>query len=168
MKFLKNKQVPKALKKINEIEFKSDYIGFNGRLEKDGNPYIYLSKPEDCIEGQKDKNSFVGFKKAFVVADYPLSGEFVFEIVSTKRSGFTKKQLCEEIVEIYNFIYDTEDDTSKKKATPIEKRKGLLNRDFTEGMFGIWGHDLGDLCLGGIDVYKDSQNDIYIKLGIDS
>lgn len=40
----------------------------------------------------------------------------------------------------------------------------MLNRNFIDGKFGIWGHDIGDLVLVDASVSKKNV----ISLGVDS
>ena len=168
MKFLKDAISPNKLKKVKEILFSYDYED-NDEEENIYCPYIHLANYEEDVEKQKDKNDIVlDCQEAFVVADYPLSGEFIFKASTRSKKGFTKKALIKEIGKIYNYIYATENDSSNVKVVPFNNRKGLLNRNATDGDFGIWGHDLGDLDLGGIDVYLDKEGNYFLELGIDS
>ena len=168
MKFLKNGTIPKKLKKIKEILFSYDYED-NDDDENIYCPYIHLENYEEDIEKQEDKNDIaLTCQEAFVVARYPLSREFIFKVSTRSKKGFTKKALIKEIGKIYSYIYETEDNSSNVEVVPFDERETLLNRNSTDGIFGIWGHDLGDLDLGGIDVYTDKDGNYYLRLGIDS
>lgn len=169
MKFLKNAQKPKKLKKAGkEITFSSKYEDYDYGGDNE-NPYIYLASYEESIACQKNKNEIVlKSNKAIVVATYPLNGEFLFEISTKNKNGFTRKAIAKEIGKIYEYIYETEDKSSNEKVVPFDDRGTLMNRNETDGIFGIWGHDLGDLCLGGIYVYMDTDGNYYLTLGIDS
>jgi hypothetical protein len=82
--------------------------------------------------------------------------------------GFTKKQLILEISNKYNEIYNEEEKTAKTKTIPLDKREGLINRNQTNGKYGIWGHNIGDLDLSSIEVYKTRDGRIQIILVIES
>ena len=68
----------------------------------------------------------------------------------------------------YNEVYAEEEKTANTKTIPIDKRTGLINRNETDGKYGIWGHDLSDLDLSGIEVYKTKDEKINIILLIES
>lgn len=65
-------------------------------------------------------------------------------------------------------MYDEEENTSKTKTVPVKQRQGLLNRNETNGKYGIWGHDLSDLDLTSMDVYENEEGTIFLDLDIDS
>jgi len=46
----------------------------------------------------------------------------------------------------YNIVYQIEEQTSGGDPGNIE---GMFNRNTSEGMFGIWGHRIGDLLYNG-------------------
>lgn len=54
------------------------------------------------------------------------------------------------------------------KTVPLEQRKRLLNRNRTDGTYGIRGHDLSDLDLHTAEVYRTASGRWLLELGIDS
>jgi len=68
----------------------------------------------------------------------------------------------------YHEIYDEEERTAATKTIPMAQRKTLANRNETDGKYGIWGHDLSDLMLDTIDVYKNDKGKIFLQLSIES
>ena len=40
--------------------------------------------------------------------------------------------------------------------------QGMLNRESSDGPYGIWGHDIGDLVLGGVTDNGDGTFDLSI------
>lgn len=73
--------------------------------------------------------------------DYPLRvrPRFTFK----KEGGFSKSAFADAVSDGYERIYKEEDETKTVSAEP----KGMiLNRSTTDGTYGIWGHDLADLC----------------------
>lgn len=51
-------------------------------------------------------------------------------------------------MQLYRRIYDEE----TRSMTNLKPSGTLLNRGFSNGKYGIWGHDLGDLDMHA--VYK--------------
>lgn len=72
------------------------------------------------------------------------------------KDGFNMRGLCEEICNTYRMIYDTEKGTSSINA---DKIPGMLNRNITDGMYGIWGHDIDDLVIEGISITRLADQD---------
>ena len=104
--------------------------------------------------------------KVILIIDYPLTKEARFEL--TSNNGFTREQLVKQISEKYHQIYQEEETTATTKTIPADKRTTLYNRNQTDGKHGIWGHDLADLALDHILVYKSPNGDILLSLDIDS
>ncbi len=86
--------------------------------------------------------------------DYPLKTKFTFNFKNDK--GFTRKQLVNHIVETYKLIYREEEETiQNQKIIPPKERGPMLNRNETDGKYGIFGHDIEDLWLEGMTYDKD-------------
>lgn len=98
-------------------------------------------------------------KEYTLIIDYPLKNAAKFKIKTGKR-GFTRSKLVATVIKYYKKVYQIEDSTSNILPGKIP---GMLNRNITNGMFGIWGHDIGDLIL--VDCLV-SRGKIY--LGVDS
>ena len=92
--------------------------------------------------------------------DYPLTESAIFKFNSSPK-GTTRHQLSEKIRKCYKKVYEDEDKSVGHKTSNI---KGMFNRDFSDGKYGIWGHDIGDLVLVDADVSKKNV----ITLGVDS
>jgi hypothetical protein len=131
-------------------------------------PWISIENPEKDIDKLIDAEKIV-IKNAEITLniDYPLNNPASFILKSTQNS-FTKKQLVLEISKKYHEIYNEEENSAKQKTIPADKREGLINRNQTDGKYGIWGHDIGDLDLSAIEVYKTKDGKIQIVLGIES
>ena len=78
-----------------------------------------------------------------LVITYPLSNPFR-KIVDVEAKGMTRRELVNLIVKCYKKIYADED---KAVGRETENIPGMLNRQTSEGPYGIWGHCLGDLIL---------------------
>ncbi|KAI5480819.1 hypothetical protein MNV49_007229 [Pseudohyphozyma bogoriensis] len=80
--------------------------------------------------------------------------------------GFTREEIVKGVVEMYTRVYKVEDET--KTVSPSLHRVGnviSLNRPATDGKYGIWMHDLADLCLHSA-TYDESTKEMF--LGLDS
>ena len=97
--------------------------------------------------------------------NYPFSGTFTFEFKADTSEGFTLEHLIDSICRKYKEMYDEENSTVQ--VSTIDERLargGLINREETNGKFGIWGHDLYDLYLEGIR-YDLSKNIVRLSVG---
>ena len=107
------------------------------------------------------------YSSCILIIDYPLTRSAKFEL-KTQSNGFSRKQLIQEISDKYHLVYRQEDSTTLVKVIPSEKRENLINRNQTSGKYGIWGHDLADLDLSTIQVYKNEKGKIYLILEVES
>ena len=149
-------QIDFKVKTDNLTDFKEGFI-----------PWIELEHSDKDIKQLIDKDEVViSYNKVILIIDYPLTKECRFELASN--NGFTREQLVKQISEKYHQLYQEEEETATTKTIPIDKRTTVYNRNQTDGKYGIWGHDLGDLALDHILVYKSSNGDILLSLDIDS
>lgn len=99
-----------------------------------------------------------------LIIDYPLQNPYTQEIKTSKK-GMTLREVLNIAVDAYKKIYKEEKKTSKLKEESIaERNKGktrLQNRASTDGIYGIWGHDLSDLTITNIIV---KGNKIYLSV----
>ena len=131
-------------------------------------PWINIEKPENQINRLIDADKVViTYSEVTLVIDYPLNKPAEF-ILKSSGKGFTKKQLVFEISKKYHEIYEAEESSAKTKTIPLEKRKGLINRNETNGKYGICCHDIGDLDLSSAQVYKTENGKIQIVLEVES
>jgi len=131
-------------------------------------PYISLENPDSEIDRLVEPDELVvPYKVVTLVIDYPLDNAATFEVRSTG-DGFTRRQLAKAISEKYHLIYKEEEASAIKKVINQDKREGVINRNDTDGKYGIWGHDLSDLDLSTIEVYRGKDDKIYLSLQIES
>lgn len=104
--------------------------------------------------------------KAQVLIDYPLDNPIPLILVSDSET-FSRWQLIDEIGKKYEEIYLEEEASAEIKTLPMNERR-IMNRNQTDGKYGIWGHDLGDLAISLIEVRKDSNDVINLWLGMES
>ncbi|MEP7377531.1 MAG: hypothetical protein ABI675_29270 [Chitinophagaceae bacterium] len=143
---------------------------------KDGNkedfddgirPWIDINQPEKDLPNLIDsKEIVISEDTVTIIIDYPLTNEFRFDLSST--NGFTREELVNEICKNYFKLYEEEERTATIKTVSLEKRKKIYNRNETNGKYGIWGHDISDLALSEIVVYKTSDGKITLTLNMES
>lgn len=129
-------------------------------------PWISIENPESEMDRLIDSNEIViPYSEITIIIDYPLNKPTSFVLTNSK-NGFTKKELILEISKKYHEIFTVEETTATIKTIPPDKRKKIMNRNETNGNFGIWGHDIGDLDLSSIEVYKSESGKIQIILDV--
>lgn len=130
-------------------------------------PWISIDSPKTELLRLKGADEIVlPYRKVTLVIDYPLTTVARFEL-STTADGFTRRQLVLAISEKYHQLYKEEEASATIKTQPMEKRS-IMNRNETNGKYGICCHDLSDLDLGSIDVSKDASGTIFLSLGVES
>lgn len=90
---------------------------------------------------------------------------YPFKVVVKEEIKFkTLHDLISEIRKTYHRIYSKEAETMKtlKKKNPM-----LINRGISDGMFGIWGHDIYDLRIESIRIVK-GENKPLVDVSIGS
>jgi hypothetical protein len=85
------------------------------------------------------------YQEIAVVYTYPLSQ--LCEKKFTRSGGFHKHVLLTAIQQGYHDIY-TEEHAAVGDPGHVP---GMLNRARSNGPHGIWGHDIGDLVLEGVE-----------------
>ena len=128
-----------------------EYYDTEEGWEDDAKEYSKIS-PKDVV---LDSN-----KEIILTNHYPLTTPCTVKFKSVKR-GMTRQALINKIVKLYRKVYQVEDSTTKTKAGFIP---GMLNRNSTNGKFGIWGHSIGDLVLCDAHVTKNGK----MTVGVDS
>jgi len=130
-------------------------------------PYIQIEKPKEEISKLIGRNEIViNDTEVDLIIDYPLDIPFIGILKSEK--GFTRGMLIQEISNRYREIYNEEENTATIKTIPIDKRTEMYNRNQTDGKYGIWGHDIADLVLADILIYKSFNGRITLILEIES
>ena len=132
-------------------------------------PWVPIKNPEKFIADLIDKDKIVVKQNdAVLVIDYPLENPIEIEIKSEDSNGFKKSELIEIISREYKRIYQEEEDSAQIKTIPKNERKGVINRNKTNGKYGIWGHDIDDLVLSAIIVKKTKNGKIILELDVES
>lgn len=133
-------------------------INFNMVLEGKDIIQNHLRNPDQIIIHEQNIKFMI---------DYPLEREFLFNYTSFNPEGWTAREILTKIIEIYNGIYKEEDRSMDIKLETLEQRMargGLINRGKSNGTYGIWGHDIGDLFIEGVS-YDKSTKTVYPTMG---
>ncbi len=165
----KNAQVDTLGPIIARIDFKITAKAEDLKIFEEGFiPWVSIADPKDQLSNLIDADKIVlPFKTAKIIVDYPLSFPDTFEIKTTGQ-GFSRKQLILAISNRYHEIYKLEETTATTKTLPIDKRGSLINRNETNGKFGVCCHDITDLDLSEIEIHKNSKGQITLTLGVES
>lgn len=97
-----------------------------------------------------------------ILFDYPMAVSVV--ITFETNSEWTMSKFLAAVHAGYRWIYDLEHKTATDQPVPLSQRKGLLNRNATDGLFQIYGHDLDDLWLEGL-AYNKADNLYTLGIG---
>ncbi|MBA0883292.1 hypothetical protein [Flavobacterium undicola] len=151
---------------VSEFDFKVKTANIKD-FEDGFIPWADLEKPDSDLANLDKKDEIVVSNKLVkIVIDYPLTNQYEFTLES--ENGFTRGQLLTEISKHYYLLYEEEEKTATIKTIPIEKRTTMYNRNETNGKYGIWGHDIADMDISGISVYKTKNGEIILILNIES
>lgn len=158
----------KAGKLIGEFEF---IVKANEEHKKDWEdgiiPWINLEKPELEINQLINADEIVIKQSTInIIFDYPFNKPTNFAFKNEK--GFNRKDLILLVSRKYHEIYYEEEKSAKTKTIPLDKRTGIINRNETDGRYGIWGHDLSDLDLSGIEIHQSTDGKINLILIVES
>jgi len=131
-------------------------------------PWIRIDSPTvdlpNLINGQ---GPVILRNRVTVLIDYPLKRAFKFVIRSDKDKGFSREDLIKAISGVYHQLYEEEEQTATVKTLPMVERQ-MYNRNETNGKYGVWGHDIGDLVLTEISVYITKKRQVILTMNIDS
>lgn len=131
-------------------------------------PWMSLDHPAKYTARMIDADKIVlNYPNVTLIIDYPLAKPASFELPIPEK-GMSKKDLILKISAIYHEIYKQEENTANVKTVPIGDRKKLLNRNETDGKYGISMHDLSDLDLSTVEVYKSEDGKIFLMLEVES
>lgn len=118
-----------------------------------------LRNPEEIV---------IPHEHATLVIDYPLSTPAKVQISSKFPLGFTRGELIKTVCEEYENIYEAEEATASTKPVPPDERTTLKNRNRTDGVYGIYGHDLDDLVLTAARWSRGTDGVVTIELHVES
>lgn len=112
------------------------------------------------IEIEEDFDEVIDNRAAILVRfEYPLTRPVIAEFFNPVGS-WTRRQLIGAVIEKYKAIYAEEE---ASLTIPVGVEPGLYNRNRTDGVHGIWGHDLTDLILCGFHKGEDGIYELDIE-----
>ncbi len=129
---------------------------------------IQLHDPTGALERLDDPDEIViPFEHAVLVIDYPLSVPASIEVSASIAHGFTRAELIKTICDEYANVYETEEATAATKPLALEERTGVVKRrNRTDGLYGIWGHDLEALVMTSMRWTRSSRGVVTIELHV--
>ena len=161
-KILAKREQTSAEKQTDNLGTLINTISFNEKtnnkkdFEEGIIPWVSIEDPNKDLHNLIGGNvTVIHDTNVTVIIDYPLTQQYQFEM--TSKNGFTRENLLKEIRKRYYKIYAEEEESATVKTVPVDKRTTMYNRNETNGKYGIWGHDIGDLVLAEILVYKDTK-----------
>jgi hypothetical protein len=125
--------------------------------------YYETDEYKNDVENCKPDEVVLKANKTYkLIISYPVSTPYTVDI-NTGKKGLTRIKVIDLICKHYRKMY-AEEDGSSSMGDPGHI-PGMLNRNISDGKYGIWGHDIGDLCL--VNMYVN-DNKKTIELGVDS
>ena len=110
----------------------------------------------------------IPFEHAVLVIDWPLTHPARVAITAPIPQGFTRRDLVKAICEEYENVYEAEEGTAHTKPTSLGERGVGEQRNRTDGVYGIWGHDLADLRVTALRWTRLPQGNVEIELHVDA
>ncbi|MCE3230016.1 MAG: hypothetical protein K0S32_4567 [Bacteroidetes bacterium] len=137
---------------VSEINFKV--------FHTDSVPWVNISSP--------DTSNLLGANETVIIADrYQLHIDYPLNVVITynlwnKKNGLTRKDIIKLVSKKYHLIYNEENESLKSADK--------ANQNFPNGMtkYGICCHDIADLDLGSVQVFRDKDRIIHLLLMVES
>jgi len=117
-----------------------------------------LQKPDEIV---------IPFEHAILVIDWPLTNPARIAITAPIVQGFTRRELVRSICDEYSNVYEAEEGTAHTKSVPMLLRSDGEKRNRTDGVYGIWGHDLADLRLTAVRWTRLPQGTVEIELHVE-
>lgn len=130
---------------------------------------IHLSDHTQSLANLRSPEEIViPFEHAELVIDYPLTTPARIELDAEHPVGFTRAELIKQVAEAYAHVYEAEEDTATRKTVPPSERGTMRNRNRTDGVYGIWGHDLADLVVTAARWSRNAHGVVSIELHVES
>lgn len=131
---------------------------------------IRLADPERALAGLARLDEIViPFERASLVIAYPLTVPATVPLQAAIPWGFTRGELVRAICEEYANVYEAEEATAAAvPPVPREERAGRPERNRTDGVYGIWGHDLDELVLTSLRWTRAASGEVSIELHVEA
>jgi hypothetical protein len=117
-----------------------------------------LARPDEIV---------IPFERANLLIVYPLTVPATVPLQAAISYGFTRGELARTICEEYANVYEVEDATAALKPVPREERAERPDRNRTDGVYGIWGHDLDELVLTALHWTRGTDGVVTIELHVE-
>lgn len=140
--------VPRVEEVSSRIEFKVPI-----RLDDASHAVAQLDRPDEVV---------IPHQYANLILSFPLSTPATLAITAPIPYGFTRAELVRTICDEYDSVFDIEEATANTKTLPIELRKGI-GRNRTDGLYGIWGHDLSELVVTAVHWTRSADARVTIR-----
>jgi len=128
------------------------------RLDDPDRAVLALARPDEIA---------IPFDHANLLVVFPLTVPATVPIQAAIPWGFTRAELVRAICEEYANVYETEDATAATKTVPREERTARPERNRTDGVYGIWGHDLDELVLTALRWTRGIDGTVTIELHVE-
>jgi len=130
---------------------------------------LHLDNPDGAVSLlQKPDEIVIPFEHAILVIDWPLTNPARIAITAPITQGFTRRELVKAICEEYGNVYEAEEGTAHTKSVPLSDRADGEKRGRTDGVYGIWGHDLSELRLTAVRWTRRPEGTVEIELHVES
>lgn len=123
------------------------------RIDSPDHAVAQLDRPDEVV---------IPHQYANLVLTFPLSTPATLAIAAPIPYGFTRAELVRAICHEYETVYDIEEATAHIKPLPPELRD-KVGRNRTDGLYGIWGHDLGELVVTAVHWTRASDSRVTIR-----
>lgn len=130
---------------------------------------IRLADPERALAAlAKPDEIVIPFEHANLLIAYPLTVPATVPIQAALSFGFTRGELVRAICEEYANVYEAEEATAATRTVPPPERAGRPERNRTDGIYGIWGHDLDELVLTSLRWARGADGVVAIELHVEA
>lgn len=134
-----------------------------------GDGGVRLTDPEGSVAKLKNPEEIViPYDSAIIVIAYPLTTPASIAISAGFPVGFTRAELVRAACEEYANVYEAEEATAHTKPVPRDERTTVKTRNRTDGVYGIYGHDLEDLVLTAMRWKRERDGAVKIELHVEA
>jgi hypothetical protein len=143
-----------------QVAMMAQRIAFPGgiRLGDPERALAALARPDEIV---------IPFERANLLIVYPLTVPATVPLQAALSFGFTRGELARAICEEYANVYEAEEATAATKTVPREERAERPDRNRTDGVYGIWGHDLDELVLTALRWARGVDGMVTIELHVE-
>ncbi len=129
---------------------------------------VRLSDPEGAVARLRSPEEIViPHEHAILVISFPLTTPASIAITAGFPVGFSREELLRAACEEYANVYEAEEATASTKTVPREERTTNRGRNRTDGVYGIFGHDLEDLVLTSMRWRTEIDGTVRIEMHVE-